>query len=190
MSERATSISGFASARALLWIAIAGSLWLAIPAQGDVVILHDGRMYAGVVERTTSQSVELFDGNLRRIVSRSALKEIVHERLDTSWVIVGDQMARQSQWDAAAAAYRQALRATDQHDVVLRRLEQLRSVRFRLPGSEKAESLLDAGHYAEATTALSGLIRDAHEPGQRHYWTLRLAQAYVGLARRQTSDGA
>jgi len=154
----------------------------------DVVVLHNGRAYAGVIEETTSQSVRLFDGNLRRIVAVADVKEVIRERHDTSWAIVGDLMIQQRDWDTAASAYRRALENTQQPDVLLRRLEYLGSLRYAAPGSKDANDLLHASRYPEAAVALFALAKNAQDVAQRHYWTDRLARAYVGLASQRVSS--
>ena len=155
---------------------------------GDVVVLKNGRAYAGVIERLTSQSVHLFDGNLRRVVAQADVKEIIRERDDTSWAIVGDLMVEQRDWDAAAVAYRRALEKTQQPDVLLHRLEYLGALRYAVAGSRKANDLLQAGHYQQAAPALFAVVKNAQDVARKHYWTERLARAYVGLASQRASS--
>lgn len=158
-------------------------------ARADVVILQNGRAYAGHVEEATSRSIRLYDGNLRRIFAATDVKEVVNERADTSWVIVGDHMFRQGDWETAADAYREALKRTDQPDVVLKRLDLLRESRYHVPGGKAAESLLASGEYEQAATDVFGVLMQAKTAAQRHYWTDRLARAYVGLAAQRTLGG-
>ena len=174
--------------RSIHVVAVPIVLGLAGTVRADVVILNNGRAYAGLIEEQTSRSVQLFDGNLRRVVATAEIKEISRERMDTSWVIVGDLMVRQRDWETAASAYRKALDATDQPDVLLRRLQRLRAFRYRLPGGEEAESLVEAGNYAEAARTLFGVIQGAQTVAQRHYWTDQLGRAYAGLASQEASS--
>lgn len=155
--------------------------WPAV-APADVVVLQNGRAYGGVIERASSQSVELFDGNLRRVVATGDIKEIIRERADTSWVIVGDLMIAQRDWTAAAAAYRRALETTRQPDVLLRRLDYVASLRYEVEGSKQANALLEAGQCKSAALGLAAVVRNAGDVARKHYWTERLARAYVGLA--------
>ena len=46
------------------WLVQAGDL------RADMIVLRDGQTYAGVIERLTSQSAEVFDGNLRRLLKK------------------------------------------------------------------------------------------------------------------------
>jgi len=154
---------------------------------GDVVVLQNGQTYAGVLEQITSRSVELYDGNLRRVFACADVKEVVRERPDTSWVMVGDRMLAQRDWDTAGEAYRHALEVTDQPEVVLQRLARLRAYRYALPGSELADVLLQSGRYAEAAQALFELARKAPEGPPRFYWRDRLAEAYVGLSSQKAA---
>jgi tetratricopeptide (TPR) repeat protein len=156
----------------------------------DVVVLKSGRAYVGVIERRTSSSVYLFDGNLRRVVGQGDIKQITRERPDTSWVLVGDLMLAQRDWQAAGEAYTKALELTDQPDPVLRRLERLRVARYLLPGGKEAEALLAVGKFEEAAKALHDVTLRARDLAQQRHWTERLSRAYVGLASQRANAGA
>ena len=156
--------------------------------RADVVVLCSGRAYAGHIEEATSQTIRLFDGNLRRVFFPGDVQEVINERPDTSWVIVGDRMVVQRDWKSAAEAYRKALALTDQPQVVLRRLDCLRDFRYELPGGKEAEALLTSGDYEAAARALFRVVLKAETSAQRHYWIGRLARAYVGLASQQSLD--
>lgn len=165
------------------------SLALSFSVGADVIVLKNKRAYAGIIERLTSQSVQLFDGNLRRVVAIGDIKEVIRERHDTSWVIVGDLMAQQRDWDAAVAAYRRALEDTQQPDVLLGRLEYLRALRYETPGSKQANHLLETGRHREAVAALFAVAKNAKESAQQHYWIGRLSRAYAGLSSKRASSG-
>ncbi len=177
----------YAAGAAILGIVWCGCFWAA---RADEVVLTTGQRYTGIVEQYTSHSVVIYDGNLRRVISHADVKDIIRDRTDTSWVLIGDRMVTQGDWDAAGRAYRQALEITDQPEVVLRRLERLRAYRFALPDSDKAETFLQSGHYADAAKVLTALVALSKDPGQRQHWAGRLAEAYVGLAEATTASAS
>jgi tetratricopeptide (TPR) repeat protein len=166
---------------AALLVGTAVALWPA-GAAGDVVVLKSGRAYAGVIERQTTESVRLFDGNLKRVFALGDVKRVVRERPDTSWLLVGDLMLEQGDFKTAAEAYHNALEQTNQPDVMLERLERLKMHRFYLKGGQEALSLLENGKYDQAIPALHKLARQSKGLGQQNYWTNQLARACVGLA--------
>jgi len=153
-------------------------------AEADVVLLRGGRAYAGIIERHTSETIQLYDGNLRRVIALGEVQQIIRERPDTSWLLVGDIMAKQRDWETAAEAYRNALEQTNQPEVLLKRLEHLRAMRFELPGADLARAALEQGEYKEAATALANLVGQSQGLAQKHYWANQLARAYIGLAER------
>jgi len=180
------------SRRSIGAVLLAAASFFAAPptftAHADVVVLRSGRAYAGVIERETSRTVCLFDGNLRRLFALGNVEKIIRERPDTSWVIVGDIMLSQGDLDSAGAAYRKALALTDQPDVILQRFAKLRAVRFGIVGAEQAEKFLAAGEFENAARALHNVARRAKSVAQKRYWAERLARAYVGLAEKVESS--
>jgi hypothetical protein len=174
--------------RRVVWIAVAGLLSPRGDLRADMIVLHNGQTYTGVIERLTSQSAEIFDGNLRRIVVNVDIAKVIRDRPDTSWVIVGDRMIEQGDWDAADSAYRRALETTEQPDVIFHRLDQVKALRFSLPGSEKAERLLKSGQLTGAANAFLALTRRAKTTAQQHYWTQRLAEVYAALAAQRVTS--
>jgi tetratricopeptide (TPR) repeat protein len=158
-------------------------------AQADEVILKNNRVYSGVIEKWTTESVTLFDGNLRRILPFVNIRRVIQERPDTSWILVGDRMMRQGDWETAAKAYRRGLDVTTEPDTILQRLELLKRQRYDLPNSEEATALYQAGHYRKAAALFTALVQASEGLGQKHYWTDWLARAYAGLARGEPEDG-
>lgn len=171
-----------------------GVFLIASSAYADVVVLKNNHMYSGVIEEYTSQSVQLFDGNLRRVLSVGNIRRVVQERPDTSWILVGDRMLRQEDWKTAAYAYNRALEYAKQSDddaqpeVALERLANLRAYRYHVPGGDEARSLLKSKRYAEAAEALSAVVQKAEGMAKTHYWVDQLARAYAELASEALSD--
>jgi len=174
--------------RRLIVIAVACLLWRGGDLRADVIVLRNGQTYAGVVERLTSQSAEIYDGNLRRVVANVDIAKVIRDRPDTSWVIVGDRMIEHGDWDAADAAYRHALETTEQPDVVFHRLERVKALRFRLPGADRAEQLWGSGQLTGAAQAFFALARRAKTAAPQHYWTQRLADVYAALAAQRVTS--